>query len=79
MSKDGKDRPPQQKLPSLLNAVVLNCNSSSESRICTNSEKMNKVADRFTEEVVDQLTEAFTRVAASLKVGGKEISPLRKS
>ena len=32
---------------------------------------MNKVADRFTEEVVDQLTEAFTRVAASLKVGGK--------
>ena len=40
---------------------------------------MNKVADRFTEEVVDQLTEAFTRVAASLKVGGKEISPLRKS
>ena len=32
---------------------------------------MNKVTDSFTEEVVDQLAEAFTRVAASLKVGGK--------
>ena len=39
---------------------------------------MNKVADRFTEEVVDQLTEAFTRVAASLKAAKMNFSFAQK-